>query len=42
VDDAVDGADVLLHDGGVHAAGRHRHALLTRPVVEPGANVMIL
>ena len=35
VDDAVDGSDVLLQDGGVDAPSRCRHPLLARPVVEP-------
>ncbi len=39
VDDAVDGADVLLVDGRVDASGRHRHSLLARSVVEPDAVV---
>jgi hypothetical protein len=39
VDDAVDGADVLLVDGRVDAARRHRHSLLARTVVEPNAVV---
>jgi hypothetical protein len=39
VDNAVDGADVLLVDGRVDAARRHRHSLLARTVVEPDAVV---
>ena len=39
MDDAVDGADVLLHDGGVDASGRNAHALFTCPVVEPDSVV---
>ena len=37
VDHAVDGADVLLHDGGVDAAPLHRHQLIPLRVVEPDA-----
>ena len=35
VDDAIDGADVLLHDGGIDAAPLHRHKLIPLRVVEP-------
>ena len=35
MDDAVDGANVLLHDGGVDAARRDGHDLVTCSVLEP-------
>ena len=37
VDDAVDGADVLLYDGGIDPAAADRHLLVARRVVKPDA-----
>ena len=37
VDDAVDGADVLLDDGGIDPAAADRHLLVARRVVKPDA-----
>ena len=37
MDDAVDGADVLLHHGGVHTAPLHSHQLVSLRVVKPNS-----